>query len=389
MNVVHFLARDAADAIGQVRSRLGPQAVVVILRQLPASRLSRFWRKTLLEAHAALPESGAGILPDSEKPQPVAASVRATPTEEPTPRPEGPRPEPAQAESAESQSAQGRQAGIEQPATAPDAPNCRVAALAPDTAVDAGPPGLGGRWRSGAVLRQMGLQPILVEKVLERARMRHGEEPPAVFADEMALARTALASFWRPAPKVPTGAPVIHAFVGPPGAGKTTALCKWLSKSVLTEGRVPRVWRLDSRTANFPGLLDFHAEVLGVRVERDWRGAAGLTGCDEAFVDLPGVNLQDPNAVEQLQAQLVRLEGAQVHLVLNAAYDASVLLAQVRGFDDWPVSDLILTHLDEEKRLGKLWNFVLGTKFTVRFLSGGQNVPGDFSAATPELLNCQ
>jgi flagellar biosynthesis GTPase FlhF len=78
-----------------------------------------------------------------------------------------------------------------------------------------------------------------------------------------------------------------------------------------------------------------------------------------------------------------------VHLVLNAAYEAPVLLAQARGFDDWPVSDLILTHLDEEKRLGKLWNFVLGTKFTVRFLSGGQNVPGDFSVATPELLICQ
>ena len=38
MNVVRFLARDAADAIGQVRSRLGPEAVVVSLRQVPARR---------------------------------------------------------------------------------------------------------------------------------------------------------------------------------------------------------------------------------------------------------------------------------------------------------------------------------------------------------------
>jgi hypothetical protein len=29
---------------------------------------------------------------------------------------------------------------------------------------------------------------------------------------------------------------------------------------------------------------------------------------------------------------------------------------------------------------------VLGTNFTVGFLSGGQNIPGDFSAATPALL---
>ena len=198
-------------------------------------------------------------------------------------------------------------------------------------AEDAAPTGLAGRWRSGVVLRQMGLQPILVEKVLDRARSRHGEEPPAVLADEMALARTALASFWRPAPDVPSRTPAIHAFVGPPGSGKTTVVCKWLSKSVLTHGRAARVWRLDSRAANFPGLLDFHAEVLGARVERDWKGAPGLAGCEEAFVDLPGVNLQDATAVEQLQAQLVGLEGAQVHLVLNAAYEVPVLLAQARA----------------------------------------------------------
>ena len=29
MNVTRFLARDAADAVGQIRSRLGPDAVVV------------------------------------------------------------------------------------------------------------------------------------------------------------------------------------------------------------------------------------------------------------------------------------------------------------------------------------------------------------------------
>jgi flagellar biosynthesis protein FlhF len=235
----------------------------------------------------------------------------------------------------------------------------------------------------------MGLQPILVEKVLERARAKHGQEPPAALADEMALARSALASFWRAAPDLESGSPAIHAFIGPPGSGKTTVLCKWLAKSVLTERRAARVWRLDSRAANFAGLLDFYAEILGAQVEREWKGVPGLGGCEEAFVDLPGVNLQDATAVEQLQAQLVGLDGAQVHLVLNAAYEAPVLLAQARGFDDWPVSDLILTHLDEEKRLGKLWNFVLGTKFTVRFLSGGQNVPGDFSVATPELLICQ
>ncbi len=408
MNVVRFLARDTADAIAQVRSRLGPEAVWVGLRQVPAGGLSRLWRRPLLEVRAALPDNAPGAQ-QAAKPSagiallPVAPSAGASPSSrysEPTPAaqqqpllrrhkrgttkagPPGSKRPRARVTRRER-----RHSGSEPAATpSPETSNVPVTAPVTDAAADGGPPGLGGRWRSGAVLQQLGLQPILVEKVLERARSKHGEEPPAVFADEMALTRTALASFWRAASEVEGRSPQIHAFIGPPGSGKTTVLCKWLAKSVLTERRPARVWRLDSRAANFGGLLDFYAEVLGVQVEREWKGAAGLAGCQGAFVDLPGVNLQDATAVEQLQAQLVALAGAQTHLVLNAAYEVPVLLAQARAFDDWPVSDLILTHLDEEKRLGKLWNFLLGTKFSVGFLSGGQNVPGEFSAATPELL---
>jgi flagellar biosynthesis GTPase FlhF len=47
---------------------------------------------------------------------------------------------------------------------------------------------------------------------------------------------------------------------------------------------------------------------------------------------------------------------------------------------------LIITHLDEESRWGKLWNLVLGTNYPIRWLSTGQNIPGDFCAATAETL---
>ncbi|HYG35194.1 MAG TPA: hypothetical protein VEC99_10440, partial [Clostridia bacterium] len=75
---------------------------------------------------------------------------------------------------------------------------------------------------------------------------------------------------------------------------------------------------------------------------------------------------------------------AEVHLVLNAAYEGQLLLAQGRAFGTLPVNDVILTHIDEEPRWGKLWNFVLGTNYTVSYLSAGQNLPGDFQPADPE-----
>ena len=75
-----------------------------------------------------------------------------------------------------------------------------------------------------------------------------------------------------------------------------------------------------------------------------------------------------------------------MHLVLNAAYAVPLLLAQARAFDGLPVADLVLTHLDEETAWGKLWNLVLGTKYPLRLLSAGQNIPGRLLPARPELL---
>jgi flagellar biosynthesis GTPase FlhF len=72
--------------------------------------------------------------------------------------------------------------------------------------------------------------------------------------------------------------------------------------------------------------------------------------------------------------------------VLNAAYETSLLLAQVRAFSTLPISDLIMTHLDEESRWGKLWNLALGSGYAIRFLSAGQNIPGEFFDATAERL---
>jgi flagellar biosynthesis GTPase FlhF len=47
---------------------------------------------------------------------------------------------------------------------------------------------------------------------------------------------------------------------------------------------------------------------------------------------------------------------------------------------------VIFTHLDEERRRVKLWNFVLGTNCSVSFLGGGQKIPGDFRRAESALL---
>ncbi len=188
-----------------------------------------------------------------------------------------------------------------------------------------------------------------------------------------------------------------HVFIGPPGTGKTTLLCKWMALSVLNENRTAKIWRLDGTNANTAEFLNIYAEMLGVTIERFWspqvRSPAfrrpgdpetnepGETNGDLLLIDLPGIQPSDTEALHALKDQLAALHNPRLHLVLNAAYETSILSQQFGAFAQFQPEDLSFCHLDEEQRQGKLLDFILGTNCSLRFLSTGQKIPGDFFLA--------
>ncbi|MBI5801366.1 MAG: hypothetical protein HZA92_11690 [Verrucomicrobia bacterium] len=351
MTAQTFTAGSAAEAVAQIRAQLGPDAVVFNVRQLPAAGLSRLWQKPRIEVTAALPDPPAAEADTFGELRREIAALRELVVQ------------PARSEAAVSAQAESMLEFACEP-----------------------PPDASG-WRVGSLLQKLGLLPLHAQRLVERLQQLHGTAPPAAFTEELASACDVLAQWWRtPSLTSAQEARPFHVFVGPPGAGKTTALCKWLTQAVLLGGHRARVWRLDGQTANTAELLSVHGEILGVPVERHWDKGM-LDGSGEiGFVDLPGLDARDGVAMADLRQRLAAWPDAQIHLVLNAAYDPQLLLAQARAWSHLPISDLVLTHLDEEPRQGKLWNLVLGTKFALRFLGAGQNVPGDFCAASPEKL---
>jgi flagellar biosynthesis GTPase FlhF len=227
------------------------------------------------------------------------------------------------------------------------------------------------------LFESLGLLPFHAERVMQHM---DASRPPWL-ATELKEVRAALVATWIPLGR--TSSSNLHVFVGAPGVGKTTVLCKWLTLSVLLKGESARVWRLDGNTANTADALSVHTDVVQVPMERSWNG--GVFTEDIAFVDLPGVNWSDADAMREMAVRLREFGDAQVHLVVNAAYETSALLAQARAFvGELPVADVVVTHLDEEPRWGKLWNLMLGTGLPIRFLSAGQNIPGEFCEASAE-----
>jgi hypothetical protein len=96
-------------------------------------------------------------------------------------------------------------------------------------------------------------------------RSARGSRADRLFSDEIELAKQALTNPLEVAPGQVSGP---HVFVGAPGSGKTTALCKWLAQVALVEGRQAAVWRLDGLVANTAESLSVFSEILGVPVER-------------------------------------------------------------------------------------------------------------------------
>jgi len=349
MNVVPFIADNASDALTQIRSKLGPEAVVLNVRRLPATGLSRLWSRQRIEVLACAPEAVAEREIAPSIPALALLDVRDVSG-----------PEFAAEQGTEDLSA----------ITSRRANRFSMPALVP------------GKWRSAALLETMGVTALHAERVLDELKRIHGDRAPESLGSELALTRDVLKRFWRDARLPARGT---HVFLGPPGSGKTTALCKWLTQASLIEGASARVWRLDVPRANTAESLSVHCEILNTPVERSWNPA--VTWPEELhFVDLPGVETSDEVAFDEIQKLLSIMPGARVTLVLNAAYDSTLLQNQVRAFSRLPITHLLFTHLDEETRWSKLWNFVLGTNYSMSFLSAGQNIPGRFLPATAELL---
>src|SRR5262245_40677684 len=174
VQVIPFVAESAADAVAQIRAKLGPEAVVVNVRQLPADGLAKLWKSPRIEVLAYKPDAKAaaeiGVAdPLAELKQELQAIRQQL--------------GPATTGHGQAFSLSGAQDGL-------------AAGTLRGGARRAGTPG----WRIGEVLETSGLMPVHAQQVVDQLQSSHGEVPPGTLAEEVVLARAALSGLWRQTP---------------------------------------------------------------------------------------------------------------------------------------------------------------------------------------------
>lgn len=337
-----FVVRSAEEAVATIRERLGEDARVLSVRQLKGEGLGGLFSRPKLEvvAQVAVPEPN--LLP---YPPGGGAVLNGAGTE-----------------------------AISDDASMSSRMMDYAAARAAATSVQRDVP-----TRLPELLRRAGFSEAALARLQSLPVFAAQSEQPLHHA--IAEVGRALRQIVQKRPVRPL--PMRVAFLGTPGVGRTTALCKWLSREVFSKQKMVRVLKAEFDRPNPAEGLAVFCEALGVTLDYYAPGqddaAYSPNGETQGslFADLPGLSLRSPSDNAALSKFLDRGRFTGRVLVLNAAYDAPMLRRAYAAGRDLGATHLVLTHLDELEHWGKLWDFLLEGELTPLFLATGPSLSGD------------
>lgn len=167
------------------------------------------------------------------------------------------------------------------------------------------------------------------------------------------------------------------AFLGTPGSGRSTALCKWLGIEVFRNERAGQVVMVEFDRPNPVGALPVFCEALGVPFARFPGCAQPPTPAGFTYFDMPGISLRDPADNAPIAQFLERERIEQRVLVLNMAYDQAILRSAYAAGRALGATHLVFTHLDEVQQLGRVWEYLCDGSLEPLFLASGPSLTGN------------
>jgi flagellar biosynthesis protein FlhF len=212
------------------------------------------------------------------------------------------------------------------------------------------------------------------------------EEAPPPIADQLALLRTD-SHLGKPG-----AARSVVAFVGPPGAGKTTTLIKLAARYGLAQRKRTQIVTADVNRIAAADQLRTLAAILGIPCEvADTPHALSQhldapVSRDLILIDTPGFAFREMDDAAELAETLVSRSEIDVHLVLPASMKPADMSRMLDSYAMFHPSKLIFTRLDETAAYESLVREAVDRNLAISFLCTGQKIPDDIEEASVDRL---
>ena len=188
------------------------------------------------------------------------------------------------------------------------------------------------------------------------------------------------------------GQQAVVALVGPTGVGKTTTLAKLATNFQLDHSCQIGLITLDTFRPGAVDQLLQYAESLDAAMEvvssasQFMPALHRLKDCDVVFIDTAGRSPNDTEQIRVLQGLLEAAEPTSVQLVVSATSSVGHVQAALEQFSPLHPTGLVITKLDEAVGFGSWLSTLQNCDLPVSYVTHGQHVPRDFSAANRRRL---
>lgn len=235
--------------------------------------------------------------------------------------------------------------------------------------------------------------------LFERSRRRNWTRPwstksSARSARRSNLSRSAIS--WRDWLRVdaelghPRSGQKVAAFVGPPGAGKTSALIKLAIRYGISARRRVELLTLDTYRIAAAEELQAYAAILGIgchvvdNIGNLGQALAERKQAELILIDTPGLGRDEMD--DDLAQALANVKDLDTHLVLAASMRSRDLARAAEQYSIFKPGKLLFTRVDETETFGPIVSQSDRMNLPVSFLSNGQRIPEDIAPATKEAV---
>jgi flagellar biosynthesis protein FlhF len=230
----------------------------------------------------------------------------------------------------------------------------------------------------------------LARDLIDQLKKSAPSEKPADAASSKARLRAMVEGEIRCAPPIVAspGRRRVVALVGPTGVGKTTTIAKLAANFRLRDGIRMGLVTVDTYRIAAVEQLRTYAEIIDLPMKvvtspREMRRALDeLSGLDLVLIDTAGRSPRDELKIQELKSLLAEAQVDEVHLVLSLVASSRSLQATAEKFAPAGTTAMILTKLDEAVGMGSLLSVSRRVPLPVSYLTTGQDVPDDIEHAS-------